>query len=431
MELILENVRCFAGKHVIPIKPLTVLIGENSSGKTTLLASLSTMYDKVGFPIRPQFNKAPYNLGSFDTIATYRGRKQGHAAHFSMGFIQATEGDNSETEVLATYRSNRGVVELLNLTIKSPEGEVFLRLNESEGAYYVQLTIPWKGKSQTFELVFGERFKDATELSARELLIKEIVKLYSGEDWWEQDAEWKSQTWNIFSRLFSYHTLSIGPIRMKPKRTYDQIVDIFNPEGDHLPSYLARILSEKPSSKQRQGLASSLKRFGEESGLFSDIDVKSLGETLGDPFQIEVKIAGMWANLIDVGYGVSQVLHIVVDSIVYRVSGLILLQQPEVHLHPKAQAALGSFFVDMVVEGDRRFVIETHSDYIVDRIRQEVAAGKIDSESVAILFFEKRGIETTIHHLTLDELGNVTGAPPSYREFFLREELALLNRGRR
>ena len=82
----------------------------------------------------------------------------------------------------------------------------------------------------------------------------------------------------------------------------------------------------------------------------------------------------------------------------------------------------------MVAGGGRQFVIETHSDYIVDRIRQEVAAGKLATESVQILYFEKEGIETTVHQLTIDESGNIIGAPPSYREFFLREEINLLTR---
>jgi hypothetical protein len=57
MELILENVRCFAGEHTVRIRPLTILVGENSSGKSTFLAALSAVCDPVGFPMQPSFNE--------------------------------------------------------------------------------------------------------------------------------------------------------------------------------------------------------------------------------------------------------------------------------------------------------------------------------------------------------------------------------------
>jgi len=73
-------------------------------------------------------------------------------------------------------------------------------------------------------------------------------------------------------------------------------------------------------------------------------------------------------------------------------------------------------------------VIETHSDYLVDRVRQEVATETIDPSRVLILFFHKPELETKVFPITLDKLGNVENAPPEYREFFLTEELDLFNR---
>jgi predicted ATPase len=118
----------------------------------------------------------------------------------------------------------------------------------------------------------------------------------------------------------------------------------------------------------------------------------------------------------------------VVESLLAAPSTRLLVQQPEVHLHPKAQAALGSFLVDMVRDGERQFVVETHSDYIIDRIRQEVAAKKLSPDSVVIVFLEKPHIETDVHHLHLDESGNILNSPETYRTFFVQEEMNLLSR---
>ena len=106
------------------------------------------------------------------------------------------------------------------------------------------------------------------------------------------------------------------------------------------------------------------------------------------------------------------------------------MQQPEVHLHPRAQAALGTFFSGLVKEGSRSFVIETHSDFLIDRVRQEIAAKTLPADHVGILFFERDGLKTTIHDLRLDEQGNVLNTPPGYRRFFMEEEMRLLTRGK-
>ncbi len=116
------------------------------------------------------------------------------------------------------------------------------------------------------------------------------------------------------------------------------------------------------------------------------------------------------------------------QSVLAGKKGLLLLQQPEVHLHPRAQAALGAFFARLVAKEGKHLVVETHSDYLLDRVRLEVAQGRLSADDVQILFFDKQGIETTIHEIRLDEHGNVQGAPGSYRQFFLEEEDNLFSR---
>ena len=82
---------------------------------------------------------------------------------------------------------------------------------------------------------------------------------------------------------------------------------------------------------------------------------------------------GRKRNLIDVGYGVSQVLPLLVELLpILSGASLFLLQQPEVHLHPSAQAALGSLFCTTVRASGRQLIVETHSEYIIDRIRMDI-----------------------------------------------------------
>jgi predicted ATPase len=188
---------------------------------------------------------------------------------------------------------------------------------------------------------------------------------------------------------------------------------------------LARLASSRTT--EWHSIQSALSGFGKGSGLFDSIQVVRKGKKQSDPFQLNVKIKGPSFNLVDVGYGVSQVLPILVDSLQERrETTQLLLQQPEVHLHPKAQAELGSFFAHTTKKHGVRFVIETHSDHLIDRIRMAIRDGKLKPQDVSLLFFERRESEAAIHTLKLDEQGQILDAPASYRRFFLTEERRIL-----
>jgi energy-coupling factor transporter ATP-binding protein EcfA2 len=416
IELLIENVRCFAGSHVIPIRPLTVLVGENSSGKSTLLATLSIVSDSR-FPFTPEFNQPPFSLGNFQTIATYRGSKEGHSASFSIGFTIG--GGELPRDVAATYIFDHRRTSISRLLVEKPKGAAFLSLLPNTDKYEIEV-IPatpdddWL--SEKFQVPVGD-LKKARDVS--ELYLSDFP------EFGERALLAAKRIDQVFSDLSLTSAVSIAPIRTKPERTYDEAVEDYSPEGRHIPFMLARILSGS-DAKRRAALLKGLKRFGEESGLFKDIEIRELGDQPGDPFQVMVTVAGRPANLLDVGYGVSQALPVVVQSILAGDGDLLLLQQPEVHLHPRAQAALGSFFVDMIADQGKRFVVETHSDYILDRIRMEIADGKFPSEAFLILYLERKGTETKIYPITVDSLGNLLGVPRTYRRFFLREATKLL-----
>jgi predicted ATPase len=222
---------------------------------------------------------------------------------------------------------------------------------------------------------------------------------------------------------------SSAPIRTKPIRTYDPLTEKPTPEGDHVPMMLARLKAARPNDPQWQSLLGELDAFGEKAGLFKSIDVKRLGGDQANlPFQVRLGMnGGPQFNLIDVGYGVSQVLPILVDAIMNK-DRMLLLQQPEVHLHPRAQAELGSFLAKLA--GDHRLspiVIETHSDYLLDRIRMDIRDKKgVASGDVVVLYFE-RGVDgVSITPIHIDDDGNLVDAPIGYRDFFLAEERRFL-----
>ena len=219
---------------------------------------------------------------------------------------------------------------------------------------------------------------------------------------------------------------SIAPLRSKPKRTYDPITEVPSSEGDHIPMLMMRLLRTK--DKKWDTLHEDLVEFGNRSGLFSDITVKRHGKQINDPFQLRVKVRkGLQSNIMDVGYGVNQILPILVE-IINSAETKFLLQQPEAHLHPRAQAEFSTFLAKSVFRKKHSFLIETHSDYIIDRTRVSVRDGIIKPDDVSILYFEpeKKGGSVKIHNIKVDKQGNLIDVPPGYRDFFMKESDKLL-----
>ena len=218
--------------------------------------------------------------------------------------------------------------------------------------------------------------------------------------------------------------IPVAPLRSKPKRTYDPIRDSASPDGEHVPMLMMRL--DRTDKPHWTSLHDDLVRFGRASGLFSNIKVKRHGRQMSDPFQLQIKVrTGPHANIMDVGYGISQSLPILVD-LMHEEQSVFLLQQPEVHLHPRGQAELASLFIESCKKRGNRFLVETHSDYIVDRVRILVRKGKLEAGDVSVLYFEPKGNAVTIHNMTLDQDGNLVDAPEGYRDFFLKETDRLL-----
>ena len=84
-EITLKNFRCFREEQIARLAPLTLLVGENSTGKTSFMAMIRALWD-VAYRRVPDFKEDPYELGSFDEISHHRGGRGGRAASFEAGF---------------------------------------------------------------------------------------------------------------------------------------------------------------------------------------------------------------------------------------------------------------------------------------------------------------------------------------------------------
>jgi len=430
--LILWDVRCFQGEQRGGLRPVTLLVGENSTGKTTFLGCygvLHRMFSRPYFDPGPDFNEEPFPMGSFRDVVRSRRGPGGRIDEFGLGLeVESARGGMPPYSVLVTFREkgSQPVVSSLRFDFRSNS---FLELQPAPGdgtafripSRTVEAPVPF---DETM-LVMGfltkpdrENLPDA--LSGLQPVADYLRGLFRRP---EATAGRRRAIPSWLLRL--PELVPVAPLRSKPRRTYDPVRETASPEGEHVPMLMMRL--SRTEKGDWTSLHDGLVAFGRGSGLFSDIKVKSHGRQMSDPFQLQVKVrSGPHANIMDVGYGVSQSLPILVD-VMAATGRTFLLQQPEVHLHPRGQAELASLFVEAAAgKRGNRFLIETHSDYIIDRVRISVRKRILKPDDVSILYFEPAGAAVTIHALTLDAEGNLRNAPAGYRDFFLKETDRLL-----
>ena len=102
-RITLKNYRCFHDEQTARLAPLTLLVGENSTGKTSFMAMIRVLWDVAYRQRAPDFKEAPYDLGSFDELAHHRGAKGGRAEAFEAGFYGCPKSCSWEK----TTRRNR------------------------------------------------------------------------------------------------------------------------------------------------------------------------------------------------------------------------------------------------------------------------------------------------------------------------------------
>ncbi len=142
-----------------------------------------------------------------------------------------------------------------------------------------------------------------------------------------------------------------------------------------------------------------------------------------DGFSRRVTISGEY--FFQVGTGVSQVVPVIALALLSKPNSTVLIEQPELHLHPKLQQRIADFFIAMIGSG-RRFVLETHSEYIVNRIRARVSTGDVVSEKVALYFATRNTQGSSIYNLAeMSERGLLLNWPPDFFDLTAEDSITI------
>lgn len=203
----------------------------------------------------------------------------------------------------------------------------------------------------------------------------------------------------------------LGPLRMSPARYYRTSGEeggTVGVAGERTPDVL---LSEG------RDLRKNLHHWFERFQLPYELRVARLGNALtGELLTLSLvdQRAGVAVSTADVGFGIAQVLPILVEGLIGEGS-LICVEQPELHLHPRLQADLADFFISTSgieqrkrdsVDAPNRWLVETHSEALMLRFQRRVRQGSIRPSDISVLYVEPRRGGSRIHQLRLDDRGD-------------------------
>lgn len=393
------------------------LVGDNSSGKSSILHLLNFVLssDLDGQPIlndnlaiarhdffSPYFNFADVTIGYF-----YEGEKINTAR-----VITFKNFNNVPTVTRVTYASD-GII----ITLKHQGTKLFARIDTGDSKLDISSLRKIHDLNSGFKSLKEDAPDDQTNspsnafyaVSVLNPKLRESVKLRRA----------------IFSSPLP-GAAHIAPIRGEPAKFYN-----FERKYKSSGAHFATMLQDMPR-EEIERLKQLFAKFGNDSGLFEELEVQKISRKMADsPLLVLVKRNQKSFFLNQVGVGVSQVVPVLVECI-FCLPGdgkqkiTMLLQQPELHLHPVAQAAVGEFLFEMAVLG-LPLVIETHSDFLIDRYRTRIRDGKDLSKfcGAKILYCqnEKGIIGNTVTSIDVGDDGKLIDPPDRYSDFFLNELL--------
>lgn len=438
-KIILENFKAFQYAE-IDIKPITILVGPNNGGKTSLLRSISLIQQTLrGSSADVLKLRGAINFGDFNDI--FHQNSENKEIRFRFDFDDNKYFDvkfkNEKNKIIVKdFSCNNGEFEYNIENIQSTK-------NAKEEECYVpaNLSINYKYKKVLERLsshanidIYRENFFFLLQASILDkdlnILINKIIKTLNDEKFKETDPELpnfiKVLTFILNLQKDSndfYQSIKqefdnlnyIGPIRAVADRNYGiGSYDNVGFYGEHA----VQIIEENTE------IHKETKRIFKKLGIANDFEVSTLPNQKNFEFKFKTDITESGVNFADVGCGSSQILPIIVQSLYAPDDSMIIIEQPEVHLHPKIQADLAGFLVESI-SSNKKFLIETHSEYFIERIRTCIMKNPVLSEKVLIYYIDqnKDKKQSEIIKIEINPKGQYSTLPEGYLTNIRLEEI--------
>lgn len=423
----LENYKCFKEKTDIEIAPLTVLCGVNSSGKSSILKSLLMLkqsYENTEATNQMTFNGNYVDNGSFWEIISEDPIKKSFALsnQFVIEKLDSSSGTKEYTLYRDLYRlfynSNITKFEITNsLDVIASDG--FVNPNKVN-KFFIEIKIYIEEKLLMISSVtllkypsenkYSIECKNIPDVSGKtdSFFIPSCTCYFSGmtlNSIYKSNIDYKRKIFipsivTIFKLVSSQYSLInyIAPLRENPKRTYvlDRDITSVGISGVNTALLLKKVYDNNtigiiaPSTEDyKDDTFDEVSKNKFNVLLQSWLNYLGLGVIdLDDHQQDIIKININKHNISDVGFGVSQSLPILVEGLSMRIKQTLLLEQPEIHLHPKMQMRMADFLLSLAMQ-DKQVIVETHSDHIINRLVRRALESEKFFNKIQIYFIDK------------------------------------------
>ncbi|ODV49936.1 putative ATPase [Methanohalophilus euhalobius] len=508
----LENFKGLQNSQKIDLKPLTVLCGTNSSGKSTIIQSLLLL--KQTFENQSRYGKIVLNgqyvhMGSFKNIVYNQNKKNEVKISFEIEplnnsitkrykknlqhrFLRAfrfinNKGEDVKKSLMVSYglklddKTNRREPIINNFyfcTQNSSKNEssigTSIHINHKKNNEY---ELKWKKtrpqpfanidlKTSSFEHI-DKYFCPNCNRNHRinsDVGSKHFVKYIYYENFHanghpeytnlipEVKIEEGQNLQHLNRPLYSLRHIMeiefgdfvyIGPLRKEPSRRYiyeEEYLNIGN-KGENAPFILALEGKRKIDpyyyfDEQREeweliendNLEKAVNRWLKYMDISDSYNLESKEEIIRLYIQ-----SGQYGDskitLADVGFGVSQILPILVEGLRIKPRQTLILEQPEIHLHPKLQMKLADFFISMILS-KKRIIVETHSDHLINRIVRRIIEYEDESinSNTNILFFDSINGHTQTRSVDIDEKRGIVDWPQGFFDQSAEEKRVIVQK---
>lgn len=426
-KISIENFKCFK-KVDLELGKLTLLTGANSSGKSSILYGILGPLQSGEFPLQFSPNGKYVNMGNFREMSNRHLKEN----IIKIGFNVDVDGNNGNNSIaITTWWSEdkvRKLPVLNNLKLDAQGWSLEVIKNEKYTLNY-KLDLD-RYSLKNFSWIEQENldrfFSDLnTRLNLEKSINVTINDIYNPEEYKKKGPHTflLSIIINAMKLLFNKLDSKINYIssfRLYPERTYYETTKTDLKVGKFGEDYVNQvILWETQNSKEYNVLIEIMKKLY----LLEEIKSERLE---GGRFELVVKVnkGGVSASLGDVGFGISQFLPIMVADLQLGEQSTLFVAQPEIHLHPSVQAEFGNYMVDQIKSAKKNYLIETHSEYLLNRVRLAIVKGEISKDDVKVYYFQNDGDDVHTHRLEFTTDGRILNAP---KDFFKTYQMDVMD----
>lgn len=422
--------KSIAQEQSIEIRPLTILAGANSSGKSSMMQPLLLMKQTLEAPYDPGallLNGPNVRFTSTEQLLA-RLNKDRSLEAFHIGI----EAELGTVTVYFKKSKNKGFdLEQMTYTIGQKEATLSYDMSQEELRNVSLLAISKEAldfDDSAINFVRSFAKKDHQKFGINIILERErcflvpIVAL--------NNLRIARNVGSIIAGTSLREVIHLPGLRGNPERTYP-VTAVETEFSGTFENYVASILGQWQADRKNDKLT-NVNRDLKRLGLTGKVSAKAVNDT-----QVELRVNRLlrsddgstedMVNIADVGLGVSQTLPVVVALHAAQSGQLIYLEQPEIHLHPRAQVAMAEVLADAAIQG-KRLAVETHSSLLLLGIQTLVAEGKLPPELVKLHWFaQQEDGSTQITSADLDNTGSFGDWPEDFDDVELYSEKRYLD----